>query len=244
MFIRDHDLFPQNEKSDIIILHYECIYYNHANGRLMNSDFSTGFRLIGTTFKLWWSDWVNQVIVCLVAVIVSLTIILLPPSLMGIYQQAQDLSRGNRTGIIGWWNGFKKYLWISLLWGFASTLILLILSFNVWFYYHLKTSWGPVLVVFFIIAIVIWIIFQFYSLGYFFEQKDKTIKLAWKNGLLTILAAPAYTLIIGFATVIMVVVSLGTFIPLLIGSPSLLALLSVSAVRNRLIKYQKIPDDN
>lgn len=210
----------------------------------MNSDFSTGFRLIGTTFKLWWSDWVNQVIVCLVAVIVSLTIILLPPSLMGIYQQAQDLSRGNRTGIIGWWNGFNKYLWISLLWGFASTLILLILSFNVWFYYHLKTSWGPVLVVFFIIAIVIWIIFQFYSLGYFFEQKDKTIKLAWKNGLLTILAAPAYTLIIGFATVIMVVVSLGTFIPLLIGSPSLLALLSVLAVRNRLIKYQKIPDDN
>lgn len=208
----------------------------------MKNDFSTGLNLIGSAFKLWWSDWVNQVLVSLVTVILSLTIILFLPSLMGVFQEVQDLSRGTRTGIIGWWQGFKKYFWKSLLWGFLSLLIFSIIVFNIWFYFNLNTSWSPVLGFFFLFALVIWIVFQFFSLGYFLEQQEKTLKLAWKNGMLTILAAPTFTLTIGTFVVILVVISLGTFIPLLVGSPSLLALLSIFAVKDRLIKYKKIPD--
>ena len=73
----------------------------------MKDDIKHAFRMIGQAFSLWWGDWVNQVMVSLVSVICSATIILAPAALLGIFQEADDLVKGTRTGIAGWWNGFK-----------------------------------------------------------------------------------------------------------------------------------------
>jgi uncharacterized membrane protein YesL len=209
----------------------------------MKHDFLIAFKLIGTTCKLWWGDWVNQVLVSLVAVLLSLTVILAPPSLMGIMLEMQDLSLGNRTGIAGFWQGFKRYFGTGWLWGGVNLLALAVLVVNIWFYGNMDSAWSPILVVFLIFLALFWFVMQFYSLGYFFEQEEKSFKLAWKNGFLTVLAAPVFTLVIGVFALLITILSLGTFLPLLVGSPALLALLSLLAVQNRLIEYKKTPVD-
>lgn len=204
----------------------------------MKKDLSSAFQVIGKAFSLWWADWVNQVLVCLVGIILSLTIFLAPASLFGIFQEIQDLTKGNRTGIIGFWKGFKNYFKHALIWGFFNLIIILVFVVNFWFYSQIKTAWAPVILIFLIILVLFWFMMQFLSIGYYFEQKDKSLKLAWKNSILTILGAPWFSLIVGFISLIISILSLTTFLPLIIGTPALLAAISLLSIQNRLEVYQ------
>jgi len=68
------------------------------------------FPVILDSMKLWWKDWANQVLVSLVAILLSLTVVLYPMVLFGVYEQALDLTHGIRTGIIGFWHGVQALL--------------------------------------------------------------------------------------------------------------------------------------
>jgi uncharacterized membrane protein YesL len=206
----------------------------------MKDDIKHAIKMIGRAFSLWWGDWVNQVMVSLVAVICSVTIILAPAALLGIFQEADDLVKGTRTGIAGWWKGFKSNFFRSLLWGFVSLFVFAILGANIWFYYTLDTSWSPLLVGVFSILVLAWYQVQFYALGYLFNQNEKNLRLAWKNSFLTILGAPFFNFVIGLFILLMSILSLGLILPLMVGTPALLSILSILAVRDRLEVYGKL----
>jgi uncharacterized membrane protein YesL len=206
----------------------------------MKDDIKHAIKMIGRAFSLWWGDWVNQVMVSLVAVICSVTIILAPAALLGIFQEADDLVKGTRTGIAGWWKGFKSNFARSLLWGFVSLFVFAILGANIWFYYTLDTSWSPLLVGVFSILVLAWYQVQFYALGYLFNQNEKNLRLAWKNSFLTILGAPFFNFVIGLFILLMSILSLGLILPLMVGTPALLSILSILAVRDRLEVYGKL----
>jgi len=207
----------------------------------MKQELISAFNVIGKAFSLWWDDWVNQVLVSLAASLLGLTIILAPAALMGLLQETQDLSNDLRTGLMGFWKGFKKNFWISLLWGFVTLFVFVIIAMNIWFYFNIQTVWAPLLVVLFIILFFFWYIFQFFALGYFFEQEDRSLSLAWKNSILTILAAPFFTFIIAVFVIILSAISFGLILPMMVGMPALLSLLSILSIRNRLQTYEKLP---
>jgi uncharacterized membrane protein YesL len=207
----------------------------------MKDDIKHAFRLIGRSFSLWWGDWVNQVMVSLLSVICSVTIILAPAALMGIFQETDDLVKGTRTGIAGWWKGFKSNFTRSLLWGCVSLIVFAILGANIWLYYTLGTTWSPLLVGIFSILVLAWYQVQFFALGYLFNQNEKNLRLAWKNSILTILGAPFFNFVIGLFVLLMSILSFGLILPLLVGTPALLSILSILAVRDRLEVYGKLP---
>lgn len=193
---------------------------------------------MGQSFRLWWEDWVNNFVISLVMILSSLTVVLAGPALMGVCTAAADHADGARTGISGWWQGFRAYFWQGILWSLANLVMIVVLVTNIWFYYQIDTSWAPVIVAFFILLAVFWAIVQFYAFGYMIAQEDKSWWLAWKNSLLTILAAPVMTLVLAIFSLLIVLISLGLLLPLLFGTGPLLGLLSVLAVRNRLSVYQ------
>ena len=49
-------------------------------------DLNFALKAIGKAFKLWWGDWANQVLVCLAAVLLSLTVILALPAYIGVLE--------------------------------------------------------------------------------------------------------------------------------------------------------------
>ena len=204
----------------------------------MRNDIITAFRLIANACKLWWQDWANQVLVSLLALLLSLTIVLAPASLMGIFQEMQDLSNGIRTGLIGFWQGFKRHFWRSLSFGLVNLLVLVVLAVNIWFYANIEAVWSPLLVVLLILLAFFWFMLQFFALGYLFEQDERSLRLAWHNSFLTILAAPFFTIVLSGFALIITVLSLGLILPLIIGTLPLVALLSLMGVRNRLETYK------
>ena len=75
------------------------------------------FPVLWDALKLWWEDWSNQMLVALIALLLSLSVVLYPAAIFGVYEQALDLTHGVRTGIVGFWKGFKGHLRQSLPWG-------------------------------------------------------------------------------------------------------------------------------
>lgn len=181
--------------------------------------------------KIWWKDWANQVLVALVAILLSLTIMLYPLAIFGIYEQALDLTHGIRTGIIGFWKGFKGYWRKSLPWGLLNLLVIAILGFNIWFYRNVDHPIALILMVLMVLLVLTWVIWQFYSVSCFFLQEEKSLKVAWKNGWAIILLQPGYAIVIAVVMLMLLGLSLITFIPLFLGSVPLIAILGLRAVQ-------------
>jgi uncharacterized membrane protein YesL len=191
----------------------------------------TAFPVIWDSIKIWWKDWANQVLVALSAVLLSLTVVLYPLALFGVYEQALDLSHGIRTGILGFWKGFRSYWRVSLPWGLLNLLVIGFLGFNTWFYLNVDHPIALVLMALMLGLASFWLIWQFYTVSCFFLQEEKELKPAWKNGLAIILLQPGYAIVIALVMLILVGLSLTTFIPFFLGSVPLIAILGLRAVQ-------------
>ena len=202
------------------------------------------FKLIGDAVKLWANDWANQALVGLVAFLCSLTIVLLPAATFGVFYQARDLARGNRTGLMGFWAGFKSYWRQNLTWGIVNLLVYAFLVFVIAFYFLSTSSLNsgvPLGIAgAFVVILVFWSIWQFLTLSCFFLQDDDPyMKLAWKNGLAIFLRLRAYSLTVGVIVFIFSLISVFTFIPLLFGAEGLIAVTGVRAVQET-IKVEEV----
>ena len=189
------------------------------------------FPVILDSIKIWWKDWANQVVVALSAVLLSLTVVLYPLALFGVYEQALDLSHGIRTGILGFWKGFKAYWRVSLPWGLLNLLVIGFLGFNIWFYLKVDHPIALVIMALMLGLVFFWLIWQFYAVSCFFLQEEKTLKIAWKNGWAIIVLQPGYAIVIAVVMLILLGLSLITFIPLFLGSVPLIAILGLRAVQ-------------
>ena len=194
----------------------------------------TGFRAVGTAFTLWWQDWTNQVLVCLAAILLSLTVVLYPAALFGVFTQARDLTHGLRTGIAGFWLGFKQDFKNNLVWGLINTILVALLGLNIWFYANTQSSIAPFLVLFSALLALFWLSWQFFALACLFLQEEKSLKLAWKNGLAVMLNHPAHCLVIVLVYLVLLGLSVRFFIPLFLGSESLICLLALVGVQSTL----------
>lgn len=194
--------------------------------------------MLGQSFRLWWDDWSNGVLVSLATVLASLTGLLVGPAILGMAVVADDLADGIRTGIAGWWGGFKRYFWVGVLWDVVNGVVFALAGIALWFYTQWDTDWSPLLVVFLLVMVVIWSYIQLLTPGYLIAQEEKKLGLAWKNSLLTLLASPGFCLVSCGVSLVILVLSMATLLPLIIGAGPLLSLVSVLAVRDRLAFYR------
>lgn len=186
----------------------------------------------------------NGVLVSLMMILTSLTVLLVGPALMGVCVAAADLVDGVRTGIAGWWAGFKQYFWQGLLWGWVNLALTFIFGIGLWFYTQLDTPWAPLLMLVLLGMALFWGGMQLYTPGYLIAQVDKSLWLAWKNSFLTVLSAPGMTLVLAGFGLMITLASLGLLLPTFLGTGVLLGLFSVLAVNNRLDVYQSKQEDD
>lgn len=211
----------------------ECRY----NFVMASGDFRSAFKTIGQSIRLWWDDWSNGVLVSLATLMASLTGLLAGPAILGMAAVADDLADGIRTGIAGWWEGFKRTFWLGLLWGVVNIILFGTAFISLWFYTQWDTPWSPLLAVILLVMVVIWASIQLLTPGYLLAQEDKSLSLAWKNSLLTLLASPVYCLVCCGISLLILILSAATILPLLLGAGPLLTLISVLGVRDRLAQY-------
>jgi hypothetical protein len=176
----------------------------------------------------WWDGWLDFVMIVFVWTFAQLTIFLGPPATFGLYYVTHSMvNSGEALGVKGAIRGARTYFWKGLLWGSLNWLALILCIVNVDFYSKINSIWGFVGMVIALLLTILWLVTQFYAVPYFMEQTDKNIFLALRNGLLTALASPGYTIIL----------------MIFLGFPALIAVMGTHAVNDRLISYGKKPPD-
>ena len=186
----------------------------------------------------WWDDWINMALINLVWLLCWVTIVLGPPATFGLYYVTNQLAHGQSLGLRGLLEGARRYLRKSWLWMLLNLLVAAVVGANVWFYAQFDADWAAIVRPFPLFLGLVWLIVQFYALPYLMEQEKESLRLALRNGLFTLLAAPGYTVVVAGLAALIVVLSVWLIAPLLFGSPCLIAALGNRAVRERLETYR------
>lgn len=192
------------------------------------------FRVIGRSAVDWWDGWLDMVMVVVVWFLAQLTIVLGPPATFGLYQVVYNMINGEATGVRGLIDGARRYFGKAWLWGLINLVAAVTLFINYSFYGGIAQIWAAYLQMFMVLIAVLWILTQFYTLPFFYEQENKNLFRAIKNGFLTTMAAPFFSLILFVIIVLVVALSTLLVLPLFLGLPGLIPIMGVRAMYNRL----------
>lgn len=203
----------------------------------MLNTLSLPFRVIGRAVRDWWRDWVNMAALNLALLLCWLTIILGPPATFVLYAALHEYVYGRSFELRETPALLRRYALKSWLWLLGNALV----AGGVWLnlqVYTPNTPWTAALRLLSLGAGALWLALQFYALPYVLEQDRPSLRRAYRNALLTVLASPLYTLVIvGFA-LCLVLVSVRVVALLFLGVPCLIAVLGVHAVAERLGRYR------
>jgi len=198
------------------------------------SKIPASLRVIGRSIVDWWDGWLDMVLVMIVWVLAQVTIILGPPATFGVYYVVHSMINGEAQGVRGMISGGRKYFWKAWIWGLITLLGTVILIVNYIFYGRVEANWGVYVQGFVVLLSFLWLSTQFYALPFFMEQEFKSIKIAFRNGFLTTLAAPFFTMVLAIPAAIVIGLS-GVFVlPLFLGLPGIIPFLGFRALYNRL----------
>lgn len=192
------------------------------------------FNVIAQSFADWWDELFGMAAVSVAWLLCWLTIILGPPATFGLYYYSNGLAHGKNPGFSGFVEGGRRFFLKSWLWMLLNLAALVLLSVNLVFYGQFDALWSFLLWGLMLVATIIWLGTQFYALPYLMEQEKRQLRLALRNGLLTMLAAPGYSLIVvGVAAVLMALGLLLVF-PVILGVPALISTLGTRAMLERM----------
>lgn len=194
-------------------------------------------QVVGQALRDWWDDWVNMAVIGLIWLLCWVTIVLGPPATFGLYYVTNQLAHGRSLGLRGLLEGGRRYFLKSWLWMLLNLVAAVVLAANIWFYGQFDADWAGIVRMFALFLSLVWLVVQFYALPYLMEQKKESLRLALRNGLFTLLAAPVYTAVVAGLAALLAVLSVWLVAPLLLGTPCLIAALGNRAVRERLETY-------
>jgi len=195
-------------------------------------------QVVAQALSDWWDDWINMALISLVWLLCWVTVVLGPPATFGLYYVTNQLAHGRSLGLRGLVEGGRRYLRQSWLWMLLNLLVATVVVTNVWFYGQFDADWAAIVRPFPLLLGLAWLVVQFYALPYLMEQEEESLRLALRNGLFTLLAAPGYTVVVAGLAALVAVLSLVLVVPLFVGGPCLIAALGNRAVQERLETYR------
>ena len=196
------------------------------------------FNVIAQAFADWWDELFGMAAISVVWLLCWLTIILGPPATFGLYYYSNGLAHGKNPGFGGFVEGGRRFFLKSWLWMLLNLAAFVLLSVSVVFYGQFDALWALVVRGLMLAAALTWLGTQFYALPYLMEQENQQLRLALRNGLLTLLAAPMYSLIIIVLAAVLMALSLVLVFPLILGVPALISALGTRAVLERLDAFR------
>jgi uncharacterized membrane protein YesL len=182
---------------------------------------------------LWWDEWINWIVISILWTLCWLTIVLGPPATFGIYFIAGSLVDGESLGVRGMLDGGREYFAKSWLWMAVNVAVVALITYNIFFYSQVETYWAQLIEGILLFIGLLWITVQLYAIAYLIRQEEKSLRMAWRNALFTILASPYHALIVFIFIFLLLALSLLTVLPIFFGFPGLVVVLANRAVKDR-----------
>jgi uncharacterized membrane protein YesL len=201
------------------------------------NDLKASGEVILDALSQWWYSWLILMLLNTLLVLCWITVILGPPASFGFYYAIHSLIESHSTNWREFFEGAKRYFFKAWLWALLNLAVFFLVRISLEYYSKIaETS------IFFNLSLVIallWLCLQFYTIPYMLEQEQKNVLLAFRNSLLTMLASPLFTLVLLIFLFFILWLSMSFPILLIIGSPALIAVLGVKALKERLSHFKK-----
>jgi uncharacterized membrane protein YesL len=168
-------------------------------------------------------------------VVLSLPLVTAPAAWAGLVTLAHRAQTSPApVEVLTVWQGFKQHFRRGLVVALLNVVVLGVNASNLFAYQYVTDLTGTVLRWLWIMAILLWLMLQFYAWPLLIEMEKPELWGAFRNAVVMLFRHPLFTLVIGLCALLLVVAN-----TLLVGAwfligGSLLATLSVAAVRNQL----------
>lgn len=189
----------------------------------------------------WWNGMVGLAVMNFIWLLMSLTVVLLPPATAAMYTVTNSLAHGTGSRLEDFGAGARRYAAVSYRWALVNVLAAAIVVAGFVFYGALGSVLGVMLQVLFGAGGILWIMAQFYVWPFLLEQEQTALRLALKNALFLTLANPVYSFILLGMVALALVISVATMLPIAVFLTSFVSLLGNRAVLERLRAYGKLP---
>jgi uncharacterized membrane protein YesL len=157
-------------------------------------------------------------------VLFTLLILTAPPAAAGMYYATNQIAHQRAVSWRTFFEGFRKYWWVSWLWAILNVVALAIMVFNANFYGSFENQWLLCARGLFLGLIIPWLLLQVYIFPLLVEQEEPSLLTAIRNSAVLYLRMPGISL----GTVIVLLAS-GWLSYLLRGFPFFVFVGSLSA---------------
>jgi hypothetical protein len=167
--------------------------------------------------------------------------ILFPPALAGLWNAANRVADEYVPYWRDYFEGFRLYFWRSLALAIMNVFVATTMIIGVPFYapsstpLNLSSSASTVLMMGVIVFGVMWFVYQMYPLALLIEQTDKRLHLALRNAAILFLHRPGFSALIAVALFIVIALSAVLWLPLVLITWSLIAVICNKAVKHLLV---------
>ena len=170
----------------------------------------------------------------------SLTVVLLPPATVAMFEATHEMARGRQVDPPEYLRSVRRHFLRAWGWVVMNAVVLALVAVNLWFYDR-PEPWSAAIRSLFALAACAWLVAQLLTWPYVFEQDEPSLRRATRNALLTILAAPLFSVVIGLIAGAVLLASAVLLAPVALMTTAFLCLLGNHAVRDRLVAFGKRP---
>jgi uncharacterized membrane protein YesL len=173
--------------------------------------------------------------------LLSLTLVLLPPATATMFEATHELVRGRAPEVRDFFDGVRRHFLRAWAWALVNVVAWTVLLANLFFYGAFRDVWAVMLQAVFTAFTAFWLVSQFYVWPFVFEQAEMSLRWALRNALLTVFAAPVFSLTLAALGVITLLLSILLVAPLALATTAFLCLVANHAVIDRLRAFRKLP---
>ncbi|MBN1119676.1 MAG: hypothetical protein JXJ17_01235 [Anaerolineae bacterium] len=196
-------------------------------------------RVIARGFADWFEEFLIMLGMNLIVVLSMATIVLGPPALIGMYAAASKVAEGRVIKLRDMYDGARQHFGRAWILAALNLLMIGLTLFNVYYYSQIETTWAVAARSVMVSISILWIIVQFYVPAYLVSLEEPKVKEAFRLSSLTVSASLIYTIVVAglFSFLLFFLLLKWPFTILFF--PSLMALVSCHAVRERQAYYRK-----
>jgi uncharacterized membrane protein YesL len=196
--------------------------------------------VLGRTLRDTWDAWIALAVLNILWLGMSITVVLMPPATVAMFEATHELAGGRTMSVSEFLRAVPRHFLRAWAWAALNLVVGVVLAVNLAFYAR-DELWAVAVRALFAVATFIWAVAQLLVWPYLFEQVDPSVRRAVRNSLLTVVAAPGFSLVLGVVAAVVVIVSVTLILPVAVFSIAFLGLLGSHAVRDRLVAFGKRP---
>jgi hypothetical protein len=201
------------------------------------------FAVLKFAIVTWWDSAIPLALYSIAWMFLSITVIFAAPATFVmsylVAEMLDDTMPEPRLLLRGLFTFFLK----SWGWLIGNLFVVGLVWINWAFYRGMGSAWSDGLSWFVAGVAIVWLGIQFFAVPFYMIQEKKSLFLSWRNALFSALASPGYSLVLWIVIAILVAASGLLVVPIILGAPALIAMISSVAVRERVATYRAVMKD-